>query len=119
MNATTPPKFTLTTVPDAALVFEFHLTEIREMDTLNELEDEIFMIMRSSPLKQVILDMDNVNSISSFGLGLMVQIHKECQRLGKSLRLCNLSQNLSQLFHIAHLNTLLVIRESRESALAE
>jgi anti-sigma B factor antagonist len=64
----------------------------------------------------IIIDLTNVNYISSRGLGILVDIHKKCQKNGK-LVLCGLSDDVMSVFKLTVLNNFFVIVGSKEEAL--
>lgn len=65
---------------------------------------------------KMIIDLSLVNYISSRGLGILVDIHKKCQKSGK-LILCGLSEEVMSVFKLTVLNNFFIIVESQEEAL--
>lgn len=72
------------------------------------LKEEIFSL---------IIDMTNVNYISSRGLGILVDIHKKCQKSGK-LILCCLSDDVMSVFKLTVLNNFFIIVATQEEAIS-
>lgn len=72
------------------------------------LKEEIF---------NLIIDMTNVNYISSRGLGILVDIHKKCQKSGK-LILCGLSDDVMSVFKLTVLNNFFIIVNTQDEAIA-
>jgi anti-sigma B factor antagonist len=64
----------------------------------------------------MIIDLSNVNYISSRGLGILVDIHKKCQKTGK-LILCGLSDDVMSVFKLTVLNNFFIIVDNQEDAL--
>ena len=65
----------------------------------------------------LIIDLSNVNYISSRGLGILVDIHKKCQKNGK-LVLCGLSEDVMSVFKLTVLNNFFIIVDTQEDALS-
>lgn len=72
------------------------------------LKEEIFSL---------IIDMTNVNYISSRGLGILVDIHKKCQKSGK-LILCGLSEDVMSVFKLTVLNNFFIIVNTQDEAVS-
>jgi anti-sigma B factor antagonist len=68
-------------------------------------------------MHNLIIDLSKVSYISSRGLGILVDIHKRCQKNGK-LVLCGLSDDVMSIFKLTVLNTFFVIVKTKEEALA-
>ncbi|MEW5819007.1 MAG: STAS domain-containing protein [Cyanobacteriota bacterium] len=64
----------------------------------------------------MIIDLSNVTYISSRGLGILVDIHKSCQKKGK-LILCGLSEDVMSVFKLTVLNNFFIIVKDMEEAL--
>ncbi len=64
----------------------------------------------------LIIDLSNVNYISSRGLGILVDIHKKCQKNGK-LVLCGISEEVMSVFKLTVLNNYFIIVDDQEEAL--
>lgn len=65
----------------------------------------------------LIIDLSLVNYISSRGLGILVDIHKKCQKNGK-LVLCGLSNDVMSVFKLTVLNNFFIIVDTQEEALS-
>ncbi|MGD9580084.1 MAG: STAS domain-containing protein [Vampirovibrionia bacterium] len=77
-------------------------------------EAEIYL---KEEIYNLIIDMSNVNYISSRGLGILVDIHKKCQKSGK-LILCGLSDDVMSVFKLTVLNNFFIIVGSQEEAVS-
>jgi len=65
----------------------------------------------------LIIDITNVNYISSRGLGILVDIHKKCQKNGK-LVLCGLSDDVMSVFKLTVLNNFFIIVDTQDEAIS-
>jgi len=64
----------------------------------------------------LIIDLSIVNYVSSRGLGILVDIHKKCQKSGK-LILCGISDDVMSVFKLTVLNNFFIIVDNQEEAL--
>lgn len=64
----------------------------------------------------IIIDMSQVNYISSRGLGILVDIHKKCQKNGK-LVICCVSSEVMSVFKLTVLHNYFIIVNSQEEAI--
>ena len=65
----------------------------------------------------LIIDLSQVTYISSRGLGILIDIHKKCQKNGK-LVLCGISDDVISVFKLTALNNVFVIVDSQEEAMS-
>lgn len=66
--------------------------------------------------KNLILDLKNVTSIDSSGLGTLVAVHSSAKSVGASLRLCNLGSRLNELLQITKLYTVFEVSDTEAEA---
>lgn len=66
--------------------------------------------------KQLVLDLKNVTSIDSSGLGALVAVHSSAKSAGASLRLCNLGSRLNELMQITKLYTVFDVSSTEAEA---
>jgi anti-anti-sigma factor len=64
----------------------------------------------------LIIDLSEVNYISSRGLGILVDLHKKCQKNGK-LVLCGISNDVMSVLKLTVLNNFFIIVESQQDAI--
>ena len=64
----------------------------------------------------LVIDLANVNYISSRGLGILVDIHKKCQKNGK-LVICGVSSEVMSVFKLTVLHNYFILVNSQEEAL--
>jgi anti-sigma B factor antagonist len=66
--------------------------------------------------KNLILDLKNVTTIDSSGLGTLVASHSSAKSVGASVRLCNLGSRLNELLQITKLYTVFEVSGTEEEA---
>ena len=64
----------------------------------------------------IIIDLSKVTYISSRGLGILVDIHKKCQKNGK-LVLCGICEEVMSVFKLTVLNNFFIIVGTQQEAL--
>ncbi|MEI6090631.1 MAG: STAS domain-containing protein [bacterium] len=85
--------------------------------TADEVEVQIFdLINRGS--KNIILDFSNLTFISSLGLRVVLATLKKIKALGGKLRVCNMNEEITEVFDISGFNSIFSIFESLDKALA-
>ena len=60
-------------------------------------------------LTKLIVDCERVDFISSYGLGVLVRLHRRMKRHGGDVKICNLRGVLVQVLEVTRLSTLLAI----------
>jgi anti-anti-sigma factor len=85
------------------------LHEETHQDTL----DRLMAVTEQPDHGQVVLDMGNVASISSMGLGLLLKLHKRLKAAGRRLTLCNLCPLVNDVFAVTRLNTVLDLHSAQ------
>lgn len=68
--------------------------------------------------RKLVVDFTNTGYIDSSGLGALVSLSKKIRDVGGELKLAGLNEDLRTLFELTKLDTLFVIVESPEQALA-
>jgi len=66
---------------------------------------------------KVLIDLEKLNYISSAGLRVMLATAKKLRAAGGDLRLCNLNQNVQDVFEISGFSSILSVHGSQEEAL--
>jgi anti-sigma B factor antagonist len=66
--------------------------------------------------KNLVLDLKNVTTIDSSGLGTLVAVQSSAKTAGASLRLCNLGSRLNELLQITKLYTVFEVSNTEVEA---
>jgi len=67
--------------------------------------------------KNLILDFSNLTFISSLGLRVVLATLKKIKALGGKLRVCNMNEEITEVFDISGFNAIFSIFDSLDSAL--
>ena len=81
------------------------------------LKDKIQSLLQQGHRK-IVLDMGNVSSVDSAGLGQLVQVYATTSHLGGSLKLLNLTKRLRDLLVLTKLLTVFDAYDSESEAIA-
>lgn len=79
----------------------------------NHLTDHI-----SDGQTQIVIDLEKVDYVSSYGLRVILIIAKKLMPHGQSFALCNLSDNVFSVFEVSGFGKILKIKNSLDEALA-
>ena len=90
---------------------------LEEMD-IRALQDTIMSVIEQTERINLILDFGNVRFLSSAVLGLLIRISKRIYEVEGCLKLCNINQNISEVFKITRLTKTFDIYNDVDSALA-
>jgi anti-sigma B factor antagonist len=96
----------------AATVLREKITEHENTPVFTELSTAA-----AASKHRLILDMAQVNLLSSAGLGSLINLHKLCTSNGGRLVIHGLQEQIAGLMKLTHLHKLLVIVDSRADAL--
>ncbi len=66
--------------------------------------------------KNILLDLKNVSTIDSSGLGALVAVHSSAKSSGANLRLCNLGSRTNELLQMTRLLTVFEVSNSEADA---
>ena len=84
----------------------------------SEVEAELNDIIKKHPDKNLVLNLDDVEYMSSSGLRVFVSLMRSLKESNRGLRLCNLSVAAKKVFEVVELMDMFDIYDSEEEALA-
>lgn len=84
----------------------------------SEIEDEINNLIKTDDSSTVILNLENVEYMSSSGLRVFVSLMRTLHEVSRNLKLSNLSQAVQKVFEVVELMDMFDIYESVEEAIA-
>jgi anti-sigma B factor antagonist len=87
------------------------------VDEFVHLAKERFLEVLKSKPKKLILDLAQVEDLSSSGITLLLSILRRCCQINCWFALCGLNHNLTTLFKLTHLNKAFNIFPDRKAAL--
>ena len=78
---------------------------------------EVFLKVLDQNPKRIVVDLDDMDFISSSGIGLLISILRRCRQQGISLRVCALRAEVLELFKLTRLSQVFEISDNRAAAL--
>ena len=75
-------------------------------------------ILETESTKGLVINLKQVDSIDSGGIGAILSIHKQFTTLGYPFVLCHLSKHVSEVFHFTKVINLFTIYSTEDDALA-
>ena len=84
----------------------------------SDIEGELNKLIENNLEKNIILNLDDVEYMSSSGLRVFVSLMRNLKETDRSLKLCNLSNAVRKIFEVVELMDMFEIYESEEEALA-
>jgi anti-anti-sigma factor len=83
----------------------------------NSIENQLTEIIHESQVKSVLINLKDVEYMSSSGLRMLVAVTREAQKEEKSIDLCELNRAVIKLFEVVELNDLFSTYETQAEAL--
>lgn len=105
-------------VGDVSIV-RFVDRRILDASNIEELGDELFGLVENDGLKYLLLNFTGVEFLSSAALNKLIILDKKVKSNGGKLVLCDLRQEIKEVFAITRLDQLFTISDSEQSALTE
>lgn len=68
--------------------------------------------------KKIVLNFAKVNFMSSAMIGKLIQFGKKCTNSGVELRLCDINENIDEVFKLMKLESFFSVAEDEEAAVA-
>jgi anti-anti-sigma factor len=105
---------------EGVLVVSFGDTKILEDTKIQqigqELQDAAVEAAKLDP-PRLVLNFDGVSFMSSAMIGKLVLLNKKCGTLNVALKLCHVSDNVTEVFRITRLNKVFDIQPTEEKAI--
>ncbi|HRX77945.1 MAG TPA: STAS domain-containing protein, partial [Pirellulaceae bacterium] len=91
---------------------------ILDASNIEELGDELFALVEADHLKNLLLNFTGVEFLSSAALNKLIILDKKVKSSGGKLVLCDLRQEIKEVFAITRLDQLFSISNSEQEGLA-
>ncbi len=91
---------------------------ILEEAYIQQIGDEIRQLIDASTNPKVLLNFQGVEHLSSAALGTLITVNNKVRQKGGQLRLCNIDEQIYEVFVITRLNKLFQIHPDAAQALA-
>ncbi len=88
-------------------------------DSTPAVEEQLFRLAEQLGPAELRLNLGEVRFLSSTAMGMFVNLHKTLRGQGGSLTLCDVNEDVLELFEVTRLNRLLDIRRAASSDMAE
>jgi len=98
-------------------VVSFVERKILEAAHIQELGEELLHLVEHDGNKDLLLDFDNVEFLSSAALNKLIILEKKIKAKSGQMKFCNLTPEIREVFVITRLNQLFDIVDTREKAL--
>src|SRR4051794_22497298 len=102
---------------DKATVVEFRTASLMDPLELQTISESLYKIVDEQDKRQLVLDFEKVEYLSSQAIGIVLTINKKLSALKNSkLILCGVGPRLMQLIKITRLDKVLTIKRSQQEA---
>ena len=91
--------------------------EILDESTINEIAEALFTVVKDKAPVRLVLSFVKVKFLSSSALGTLIRLNKRVEESKGKLKLCDIKDNLYEIFIITKLNKLFDIYEDKETAM--
>lgn len=107
----------LTRNQDDILVAYFQDVRIIDESRINNLGKEMMELVTSGSHNRIILNFQNVSFMSSAMIGKLILFGKKCKTTKIQLRLCNINENVQEVFDLMKLEKVFQVVENEEKAI--
>lgn len=96
-----------------------YLQDVRIIDErrITALGQELNELLHETESKRIVLNFQNVSFMSSAMIGKLVEFNKRCGAAGVKLRLCDIGENVSEVFSLMRLDKVFKIDADEETSL--
>jgi anti-sigma B factor antagonist len=115
----TPPKRRRLEVEDIGeiTVVNFIDRKILDEQNIQKIGEDLFSLVDELGRVKVLLNFSNVEYLSSAALGKFISLNKKVQSKGGKLIMCNINDDIYEVFEITKLNKLFNIQKDEQTAL--
>jgi len=100
------------------LVVYFNDAKILDEAKIQQIGNELMEKVSEAPNAKLLLNFTNVTFMSSAMIGKIILLNKKCKASKVNLKLCDISDNVMEVFKLMRLNKILDIQKSEEKGLA-
>ena len=108
----------LTRTQDDIMVVHFLDSRILDVMNINQIAQELFDIVEKKNYTKLLLNMTNVEYLSSAVLAKLIALHKRLKELKGELRVCEVRDSIMEVFRITKLDKVFDLQPTEEAALA-
>lgn len=107
----------LTRTEAGILIIYFQDVRIIDERRITGLGQEMGELINDTDNDRMILNFQNVSFMSSAMIGKLVEFERKCRTAKVQLRLCNINENVEEVFNLMQLNKVFTIDIDEEAAL--
>jgi anti-sigma B factor antagonist len=97
-------------------VVELRLASLMDPLVLEELAGQLYQLVDEQDRRQMVLDFEKVQYISSQMIGMLLTLHKKIGALKGKLILCGVGPRLTELLKITRLDRVFTVKRSQREA---
>ena len=101
------------------LIVYFQDVRIIDETRISSLGQELTELVTNTDNKKIVLNFQNVSFMSSAMIGKLVLFGKKCKSNDVELRLCNINENVDEVFKLMKLNKVFKIDRDEEASVAK
>lgn len=101
------------------LVVRFKSRLLNDEENIEQLGQELFSLVEQSNWLKLVLDLSNVDYLTSSVLGKLITLHRKLHRSQGKLVLFGLSEGVDAILRTSKLTTYFAIAENRDAAIAQ
>ena len=98
-------------------VVHFLDKKILDEQNIQIIGEQLFNLVDNEGCRKVLLNFGNVEYLSSAALGKFISLNKKVQSKGGKLVMCNINDDIYEVFEITKLNKLFNIQKEEQTAL--
>ncbi len=106
------------TTGDGVLVVSFTDAKILDEAKIAQIGKELMDFVAQADQGKMLVDFSGVSFMSSAMIGKLVLLHKRCKTAEINMKVCNISDNVMEVFKITRLHKVFDIQKDRAKALA-
>lgn len=99
------------------MIVYFQDVRIIDETRIQSLGNELLDLVNNGKYNKIILNFQNVSFMSSAMIGKLIQFAKRCKTADIQLRLCNINENIEEVFELMKLNLVFDIDPDEEAAI--
>jgi len=100
-------------------IVDFTTSRILDQSNVQQLGEEFDELLEKHSLTKVVLNFEKVNFMSSAVMGKLITLHKRVANSGGKLQLCNISDNIYEIFEIMRFNKIFNISKTEDDAISK
>ncbi len=108
----------LTREEEGVLLVYFQDVRIIDETRIQTLGSELTELVNNSANKKIVLNFQNVSFMSSAMIGKLIQFGKKCASADVALRMCNINDNVDEVFSLMKLDKIFEIDKNEEKSIA-